>query len=1081
MRNWRFYPCGRLALAASFALALAAQAAGSEQGFRDAVLPLVKQFCFDCHSGATAEANLDLEKLSAAPAFETGFKQWQKVVAAVGQGKMPPKDAAGLSAAQRAQLTGVVRVELNRVTLAHAADPGEVVLRRLTSAEYAYTIQDLTGLDLGLERDFVSDAVGGEGFTNVGSAQFVQDSTLERYLEAAKRVASHAVIGAGPLSFFRDPGKTGLELSAMHRIQEIYRRHGFRTSAGEGAEPYGLDRYAKAFFAAWRFKHRAALGTPAATLASLAAEEGQQPRFVEHVWSVVNAERPSHPTVEIAAEWQRLPVPRGADGQLGSQVRRSCDALYESLANTQRRLAAAVKDEEEAPVLSERSLSVVKSQKFSARLILPQDTKAFHVQFAAISADPSSQFQPVVIWRNPGIRFRRASRVREEPRPLTEVLPAEAAGQFRFGVAPAGAAIGANDFVTQGAETRSFEMKLPADVRGVEFVAEVELDLEHGGDCVVRCEIVGAEETMPARPLAAALLADPRGKAFGTWRTGVLEFARLLPQVSHREPAPSDRDPIPLPYDNTYNMPERNFFHTRVKYHRDDAFLVATLLDEESRRALDVAWADLFRSFEYYEISLRFVAEKFQFDLGGRGVADMDSAFRKALPLEARGYVDQIVVEYLAMQIRWWLAESSQIEDALRLAGRAWRRQLTDEEQVRLRSFYQECQNTAGQDHDQALRSLLARILTAPDFLYRVERPAAGATDAPLSAHEVASRLSYFLWSSLPDDELLRAVRSRELQDPAQIARQARRMLADPKARRLATEFFGQWLGFYQFDRHRGIDAQRFPEFDEQLKEAMYDEAITFCEHIVREDRPVSELLFADYAFMNHALVRHYGAEEQIEDAAMSRVENAGRYRRGGLLGLGAVLTVTSAPLRTSPVKRGDWVLRRILGTPVPPPPADVGSIPADDVLPSGPRTVRERLEAHRRDATCNNCHSRIDALGFALENYDPVGRWREQYRDGASIDSSGTLHDGTQLSGIESLRKYLRDQQPLFERTLCTKLAAYALGRGESVADQKLIEEMQASIGAGEDRFSQLVAKIVTSPQFRYHQARESRDYVSP
>ena len=1080
MRNGRFYPCGCFALAAIFALVMAEPAAGSEASFREAALPIVKQFCFDCHAGATAEANLDLEKLIAAPAFESGFKQWQKVAAAVEQGKMPPKDAASLSAGQRAQLTGTVRGELKRVTLAHAADPGEVILRRLSSAEYAYTIQDLTGLDLALERDFVSDAVGGEGFTNVGSAQFVQDSTLERYLEAAKRVASHAVIGAGPLSFFRDPGKTGLELSAMHRIQEIYRSYGFRTSAGEGAEPYGLDRYAKAFFAAWRYRHRAALGIPNATLASVAADEEQQPKFVAHIWSVVNAQQPTFPTAEFVATWQALPVPVDASAELQSQVRAQCGKLYQSLAEMQRRLAAAVNDEEEAPILSERSLSVVKSQKFSARLILQPDTKAFHVQFSALSADPGSQVQPVVIWRNPGLRFRRSSRRRDEPEPLSKMIPAEAVAQFQFGVHPAGTEIAPGDFVTRGAQTRSFEMQLPPDGRGAEFVAEVELDLASGDDCVVRCEITGAEEGLPKRPLAAALLADPNGQAFARWQTGVLEFARLLPQVSHREPAPSDRDPIPFPFDNTYNMPERNFFHTRVKYHRDDAFLGSKMLDRSAQKALNEAWADLLGSFEYHDIVLRFAAEKFQFDLGGRSAADLANSMDE-FPDSVAAFMYFFLMDVRMKEHRWRAAEERHVEDAVQFASRAWRRSLADEEKVRLRSFYAQCRSGPQQSHDQAVRSLLVRILTAPDFLYRAERPVPGDGRARVGNYEIASRLSYFLWSSLPDEELLRLAEEGYLREPQQLAKQARRMLADPKARRLATEFFGQWLGFYQFDRHRGIDAQRFPEFDEKLKAAMYDEAITFCEHIVREDRPVSEILFADYAYMNSALVKHYGAEEQIEDAEMSRVENAGRYRRGGLLGLGAVLTVTSAPLRTSPVKRGDWVLRRILGTPVPPPPADVGSIPADDVLPSGPRTVRERLESHRRDATCNNCHSRIDALGFALENYDPLGRWREQYRDGAMIDSSGTLQDGTHLSGTDSLRKYLREQQPLFERTLCTKLAAYALGRGESVADQKLIEEMQAAIATGNDRFSNLIVKIVTSPQFRYHQARESQDHVSP
>ncbi len=200
------------------------------------------------------------------------------------------------------------------------------------------------------------------------------------------------------------------------------------------------------------------------------------------------------------------------------------------------------------------------------------------------------------------------------------------------------------------------------------------------------------------------------------------------------------------------------------------------------------------------------------------------------------------------------------------------------------------------------------------------------------------------------------------------------------------------------------------------------------------------------------------------------RVANVERHHRGGLLGLGAVLTVTSAPLRTSPVKRGDWVLRRVLGTPVPPPPADAGSISADDITADG-LTVRARLEAHRNDTSCQNCHSRIDPLGFALEQYDVIGRWREQYRDGQTIDVSGKLSDGTEISGTNGLREYLRQHEHLFRRTLCTKLVGYAFGRRESISDVLLIEQMMTDI---EDAgcFSVLVERVVSSRQFRYQRS---------
>src|SRR5262245_7927442 len=272
-----------------------APAAELENPFVAATGGLFKQYCFDCHGSTTAEAQVNLEQMTAQPAFDTGFKKWEKVAAMLDSSRMPPKDMLQPSAEQRRQLVTSVRDELRRAAQENVGDPGHVVLRRLTSAEYAYAIQDLTGLDLDLERDFVSDAAGGEGFTNVGTVQFLDDSGLERYLDAAKKVANHAVIGSGPLQFFADPGKTGFELSAIHRIRQIYRDQGIRTSAGEGAVPFGLDRYPKAFYAAWKYQHREQLKQPNLTFEVLAADEGLQPQFVRHVWSALTNESLSFP------------------------------------------------------------------------------------------------------------------------------------------------------------------------------------------------------------------------------------------------------------------------------------------------------------------------------------------------------------------------------------------------------------------------------------------------------------------------------------------------------------------------------------------------------------------------------------------------------------------------------------------------------------------------------------------------------------------------------------------------------------------------------------------------------------------
>jgi hypothetical protein len=444
--------------------------------------------------------------------------------------------------------------------------------------------------------------------------------------------------------------------------------------------------------------------------------------------------------------------------------------------------------------------------------------------------------------------------------------------------------------------------------------------------------------------------------------------------------------------------------------------------------------------------------------------------------------VKPLRIEYEAVTKAQLAARPGHIEDCLRFASRAWRRPLPEREKASLRAFYQAALASEG-DHRKAIRALIARILVSPAFLYRLEpsaqgpllRPVAVGRTAvrPLSSWEIASRLSYFLWASIPDHELRRAAAAGELTNAAQLERQTKRMLADPKARRLSVEFFGQWLGFYRFEQHRGADTGRYPEFTDEVKAAMYDEAVSFFEHILRKDRPIHEIFDADYTFLNKALAKHYSVKKEI--AAKDRVElveGAREFHRGGLLGLGAVLTVTSAPLRTSPVKRGDWVLRRILGTAVPPPPADAGSIPADDKLFGG-LSLREKLQAHQRNPTCAGCHSRIDPLGFPLEKYDAIGRWREQYTDGKPIDDSGVLAGNQPVSGVDGLREHLTSQQEQVLRAMSQKLLGYALGRTVQASDEQLLDKLVAA--GGDASFSKVAAVIVTSPQFRHRRAPET------
>ncbi|MBK9171124.1 MAG: DUF1592 domain-containing protein [Bryobacterales bacterium] len=1035
-----------------------------------------RQYCLGCH-GKAAMGGLSLEKLLAEESVGDSFLHWERVALALEDRQMPPSKMPQPSDSDRAHAAAWIRSRLREYAEKHAGDPGRVTVRRLTGAEYTYTIRDLTGLDLEVGGDLSADSAGGEGFTNFGDVQFMDDAGLERYLEAAKTVAAHAVIGSGPVEFFEDPGKTGLELSAISRIQEIYRGNGFRGVSGEGGKPYGVELYAKAFYAAWRYRHRGVLGDAAKSLAEIGAEEGVSARFAEHIWAMLHDASAGYPTTEVSARWRSLPTPAGPDARrIAADARARSDVLQEFVTVWARWLfgAGGVAEgglgDERSFELTAETLQPKPEQtvKFAVRGGRRKVEKPGRIHLSVTSVNPGSQDKPIVIWRNATIRFRGAD-VSDTAHPLREVAAAESLERLGFGKAPAGP----DEFAMAADSALYVDIAMPPGAGALEIEATVTLTAPDAGDAVVRCTLADQEyQVLTGGTPFSVLLGHPDTAAFQAWKAGVLFFAENMPQNSQGEPTPSDKDPIPAPFNNVYNQPERDRYHLKVKYYRQDPFIVGKILNDAQRKRLNEAWTDLLTSFEYHDAFFDFVEEKFKLDLKGKSIVEMTPEEIAALPEVPRRYGQTLRTEYDAMMAARKAAEPGHIEDCIRFADRAWRRPLSETEKQGLRNFYASTRRTSGLDHPRAIRALLTRILVAPAFLYRVEPAAAVASGVrPLNNWEMASRLSYFLWSSVPDGELRRAAAAGELTDPARIERQVKRMLADPKARRFATEFFGQWLGFYRFDTYRGVDTGRFPEFTEDVKKAMYDEAVLFFDHIVRQDRPVGELLTANYTFLNQALAKFYGVDKELDAADAVRVDDAHAFQRGGMLRLGAVLTATSAPLRTSPVKRGDWVLRRVLGTPTPPPPADAGSIPADDKQFAG-LSIFERLAAHQRNATCAGCHSRIDPLGFPLERYDAVGRWRDTYADGKPVHDTASLADKTELAGVGGLLDYLSAQERQVLRNLSFKLIGYALGRTVLGSDQPLVESLVAD--GGRTNFSKLIAGIATSRQFRYRRGDE-------
>ena len=406
------------------------------------------------------------------------------------------------------------------------------------------------------------------------------------------------------------------------------------------------------------------------------------------------------------------------------------------------------------------------------------------------------------------------------------------------------------------------------------------------------------------------------------------------------------------------------------------------------------------------------------------------------------------------------------------LMRRAYRRPVNDADVARVLAVFREAR--AEGSFDTGIEAALTAVLVSREFLFRVEQEPAGL--AARSAYrvsdvELASRLSFFLWSSIPDDELLDAAARGQLSQPGVLAQQTRRMLADPRAHSLVRNFASQWLHLRNLDSITP-DGRLFPDFDDNLRQAMRRETELLFEEIVREDRSVLDLLRADHTFLNERLAKHYGIPHVFGER-FRRVALGPETPRGGLLRHASVLTVTSYATRTSPVLRGNWVLGTLLGTPPPPPPPNVPSLDENSVAANLP--VRERLAAHRANAACASCHDLMDPVGFALENFDAVGRWRT-LEEGRPVDATGGFPDGSQFTGVAGLERALLKRPELFTTALTEKLLTFALGRGVEPFDAPAVRQIVREAKAKEFRFSEVVAGIVNSAPFTMREGGPSK-----
>ena len=985
-----------------------------ERGFTEVVQPFLSSYCTSCHGGAMPAGQLDLRQYATAESVVQDFSRWNRVRARLTAKEMPPRQVKQPPDEARQQVIDWIQATWASEARNHDGDPGVVLARRLSNAEYDYTIRDLTGVDMRPAREFPVDPANQSGFDNSGESLAMSPALLNKYLLAARDVADHMFLNANGFEFAPHPMlvETDRDKYCIQQIVDFYDRQD--------------TDYADYFRAAWLYKHRAVLGKSKATLAGIAVETRVSAKYLTTIWQALETKEDAGPLARLQAMWRALPAP--------SERQRVEGPAVENLA---REGATRMRD-------------------FVARMRL--DTSLKFASPLVKGLNPATQ--PLMNWKNRAYATHRrdfdraALRVEGEPPPVAPVLPIGKDGK-PLALGLVGTSDAGEDLIALKAQVAEYTSRMG------------------NPDLVV-----------------------PAGQR-ARYETAFVRFSSVFPDAFYvRERGrfyPDDSD------DKGRLLSAG--FHNVMGYTRDDTPLSELILDARGQKELEALWDQ----FEFVADYTARTYVQFFFNQSGEVlgngresgtlrpndkevtaeavIMNFKTAYLAKASADDRNnpiamgaitdHFDRVNATLRGIERERLDAEPRQLDAFLKFAARAYRRPLSPAERADMLAFYHSLRDKSGLTHEDAMRDSIVSVLMSPYFCYRIdlgEGAPNAVTSAPLSDYALASRLSYFLWSTMPDEALSARAAAGDLRKDAVLSAQIRRMLKDGRTRELATEFGGNWLDFRRFEESNTVDRERFPAFTNELREAMFQEPIRFINEVIRKDRPVLDMLYGTYTFVNPVLAKHYGMPplDNVKGGPDDwvRVDQARAYQRGGLLPMAVFLTQNAPGLRTSPVKRGYWVARRVLGEVIPPPPPVVPELPKDEAKLDLP--LRDVLAQHRSNPACAACHARFDTFGLTFENYGPVGEARTKDLAGHAVDTQATFPGGSQGAGLDGLQAYIRaNREKDFLDNLCRKMLVYALGRSLLLSDEPLIQRMNTSLAASGYRMSALIETIVTSPQF--------------
>jgi len=1009
-----------------YAPTLSAESSSGSPATWKQALPLLERYCFDCHDSDVAKGDVDLAVFRDEAEAMESHELWEVAGRLVHDYEMPPSDKKKQpTEAERATIQSWIHGALDRVALANAGDPGRVTIRRLNNAEFDNTIRELTGLSLNLSRHFPKDGGGGEGFANTGDILFTSPDQLEKYITAARQVAERAEILPGTgLTFQSDP--VGIRGAQVAKSELLLRsNHWYRERAAELLPKTDADlRIADYSIAIWKYAHRDVTGV-GEDLANHAKKEGLDPDFLANWWTFFNLEKPT--SRFTGATWTMLRDMPAPDPKRPKEVPESVREIAANIAHWRHAWLVEV------------------SPGYSVQR-LQQDMDSLKQVKAGVTID-EGEGRVVSIVVTPAGDGAAGDLVRWDELKL----------QMR-----SGGEQNLFDYLRSHRDWHQKELSALPDGQNQDQRAQHIATLEN------LSKILALPGTHPQEgknvPAPSFVVQAPFRIDF--WVNDDVGRVIGFPNLIQDHP---ERDKATVQAYLALDLPSRPLpalvAGQNIIWHRSTSGHWQTSKEFVEMKNLFPDSRD--RRIDKVELNITRPADRFF------GIYHLnDDQLSRRLPVQEQGIPQALKTDLFFTERGDSLSkENAKMWDKKLLghlhqfAKRAWRRPISKSEIAGLSEVYQAALRET-ENREEAAREVVVRLLVSPHFLFKTEPPRGNDAETKLNAWQLASRLSYFLWASMPDERRFSMAADGSILDPKNLDDQVKPMLADWRGRALAREFAGQWFGFSEFLKHSTVDSVKFKiVWGDGVRWSMYREVIVFFEELVKHDRPVTDILHANYSYIDARLAKHYGVNDFEGGDGQFKKWPVSAQGRGGILGMGAILVKTSYPSRTSPVLRGDWVLRTVLGKETPPPPADVPELDGEQDANLG---LRARLEKHREAKACAGCHARIDPPGFALENFDAIGRWRDKDGQGRPIDARAELRDGTKFEGPAGLRSHLLAEQDAFLRQFCTKLLGYALGREVGIGDRPLLEEMEAALERDGYRFSAAVRTIVNSRQFR-------------